>query len=126
MIAMQKSLMVKAALWCLGPIMWKKYPYYELYLLERAKAVKAAVSCPVIYVGGCSTRESLDKVFEAGFDFVQLGRPLIKDPAFVKNAQAIPDYDSGCTHCNFCVPLIEHPDGIRCVLNDPEPNAQNL
>lgn len=118
MIATQTSILAKIGLWCLGPVMYKKYPYRELYLIERAKAVKAVVTCPVIYVGGCSTRESLDRVFEAGFDFVQLGRPLIKDPDFVNNARDNTDYDSGCTHCNFCVPLIEHPDGIRCVLND--------
>ncbi len=118
MIAMQSNPLTKLALKIMGPAMWKKYPYEPTYFLEAAKQVKAEVTCPVIYIGGCSTRADLDRVFEAGFDFVQLGRALIKDPNFVNKAENDPDYDSGCTHCNFCVPLIQHPDGIRCVLNE--------
>jgi 2,4-dienoyl-CoA reductase-like NADH-dependent reductase (Old Yellow Enzyme family) len=118
MISMQRSPLVKAVLKILGPFMWKSYPYKPTYFLEAAKKIKAAVDCPVIYIGGCSTRADIDRVFGAGFDFVQIGRALLKDPNFVKNAETNPDYDSGCTHCNYCVPLIQHADGIRCVLND--------
>ncbi len=107
----------------MGPLMWKTYPYEPTFFLDASKRIKASVSCPVIYVGGVSTRADIDRVFEAGFDFVQVGRPLLKDPKFVKNAQKYSDYDSGCTHCNFCVPLIQHPDGIRCVLNDKTEKA---
>ena len=54
------------------------------------------------------------------FDFVQMGRALIKDPALVKHAMADPDYVNDCDHCNQCATLILHPDGIRCVCNDEE------
>lgn len=118
MIAMQENTLTKLALKIIGPLMWKKYPYEPTYLLEKAKGIKKAVSCSVIYIGGCSTRADIDRVFEAGFDFVQIGRPLLKDPDFAINAEKHVNYDSGCTHCNFCVPLIQHPNGIRCVLND--------
>ena len=118
MAAMQTSVPVKLLLKLVGPLLWKSYPYEPTFFLEASKNIKAAVSCPVIYVGGVSTRADIDRVFEAGFDFVQVGRPLLKDPNFVKNAKADANYDTGCTHCNFCVPLIQHPDGIRCVLND--------
>ncbi len=118
MIAMQDNPISKMAVRIMGPLMWKKYPYEPTYLLEAAKNIKAAVSCPIIYIGGVSTRADIDRVFAAGFDFVQIGRPLIKDPNFVANAVDDAAYDSGCTHCNYCVPLISHPQGIRCVLND--------
>ena len=118
MIAMQESSVTKMALKVMGRFMWKKYDYHPTYFLEAASRIKAAVNCPVIYIGGCSTRADIDRVFAAGFDFVQLGRALVKDPNFVKKAKNNPAYDSGCTHCNYCVPLIQHPDGIRCVLND--------
>ena len=123
MVAMATSPISKLIYRLMGPLMWKEYPYEPTFFLEASKRIKTAVDCPVIYVGGVSTRADLDRVFEAGFDFVQVGRPLLKDPDFVKNAKADPDYDSGCTHCNFCVPLIQHPDGIRCVLNDKEEAA---
>jgi len=118
MIEMQENAVTKMVLKLMGRFMWKAYDYHPTYFLEASKRIKAAVKCPVIYIGGCSTRADIDRVFEAGFDFVQLGRALVKDPNFVNKAKDDPAYDSGCTHCNFCVPLIQHPDGIRCVLND--------
>jgi|GEM_PF-288198 len=123
MTAMASSPVSKFLYKVMGPLMWKSYPYEPTYFMDEAMRVKAAVNCPVIYIGGCSTRADIDRVFDAGFDFVQIGRSLLKDPDFVKNAEADENYDSGCTHCNYCVPLIEHPDGIRCVLNDPAPAA---
>jgi len=126
MVAMATSKTSKLLYKLMGPLMWKEYPYEPTFFLEAAKNIKAAVSCPVIYVGGVSTRADIDRVMEAGFDFVQVGRPILKDPNFVKHAKADPDYDSGCTHCNFCVPLIQHPDGVRCVLNDPNPPGEAL
>ncbi len=54
----------------------------------------------------------------AGFDFVQLGRALLFDPDFARNAQAEAGYTNQCTHCNHCAALIEDPGGVRCVLND--------
>ena len=120
MADMQSNPLIKTLLKLVGPALWKSYPYEATYFLDASKRIKASVSCPVIYVGGVSTRADIDRVFEAGFDFVQIGRPILKDPNFVKNASLDVDYDSGCTHCNYCVPLIQHPDGIRCVLNDKE------
>jgi 2,4-dienoyl-CoA reductase-like NADH-dependent reductase (Old Yellow Enzyme family) len=119
MIELEKSALVRLGLRLIGPRMFRDYPYEELYFLDRARRVRDAVGCAVVYIGGCSTRESLDRVFAAGFDFVEIGRPLLKDPDFVKGAMADPAYDSGCTHCNRCVALIDHPDGIRCTENDP-------
>jgi len=118
MIEMQENAVTKMVLKIMGRFMWKAYDYHPTYFLSASKRIKAAVNCPVIYIGGCSTREDVDRVFDAGFDFVQLGRALVKDPDFVNKAKDDPAYDSGCTHCNYCVPLIQHPDGIRCVLND--------
>lgn len=126
MAASQSNPVIKALLTVMGPVMWKSYPYEPTFFLEASKRIKAAVNCPVIYVGGVSTRADVDRVMEAGFDFIQIGRPLVKDPDFVKKAEADADYDSGCTHCNFCVPLIQSPDGIRCVLNDPNPPAEAM
>lgn len=126
MVDMQTSVFTKALLKVMGPLMWKSYLYEPTFFLEASKRIKQAVKCPVIYVGGVSTRADIDRVMEAGFDFIQVGRPLLKDPNFTINAQADVNYDSGCTHCNYCVPLIQSPDGIRCVLNDPNPPADAM
>ena len=101
-----------------GPRLFREYPYSELYFLDGARRIRDEVNCQMVYIGGCSTLASLETLMHEGFDFVQLGRPLIKDPAFVNNAMANPNYDNGCTHCNLCAGMIEAPGGIRCPVND--------
>ena len=120
MVDSQTNIIAKLGVKALGPMMFKNYPYQELYLLEGAKRMRDRVKkAQIIYIGGCHTVASLEEVMAAGFDFVQLGRPLLKDPHFVNNLAAQRQhYVNGCTHCNHCVSLIEAPGGIRCVLND--------
>jgi 2,4-dienoyl-CoA reductase-like NADH-dependent reductase (Old Yellow Enzyme family) len=102
--------------------LFKNYPYYENYFLEDAKKVRDSVNCQMIYIGGCTELDSLEEVMREGFDFVQLARPLIKDPAYVNNAIASlnsgKNYVNGCIHCNRCASLIEAPGGVYCPLNE--------
>ncbi len=75
----------------------------------------------MVYIGGCHTVDSLEKVMSEGIDFVQLGRPLIRDPNFVNGILASGRrYRNDCTECNRCVTTIEAPGGIRCHLRDAE------
>jgi len=117
LIEVEKNPLMKLGLKIIGPRLFRFYPYQELYFLEDAKRVRERVQCQMVYIGGCTDIQSIEKVMQEGFDFVQLGRPLIKDPDFVKHAMADPDYKNGCTHCNRCASLIEAPGGIYCPLN---------
>ena len=117
LIEVEKNPIMKLGLKLLGPKMFRYYPYEELYFLEDAKRVRDRVNCQMVYIGGCTDVASIDKVMSEGFDFIQLGRPLIKDPAFVNNAMADPNYKNGCIHCNRCASLIEAPGGVYCPLN---------
>ena len=103
----------------LAPRMFKDLPYRELYFLDQHKRIRDRVkNAKMVYVGGCHTAESIETVMASGVDFVQLGRVLIKDPAFVNNLVAQGNaYDSGCTHCNYCVTSIDRPGGVHCILN---------
>ncbi len=117
MIEQQTNPIAKLGLKLIGSRMFKDYPYYENYFLEDAKKVRDAVNCQMVYIGGCTELASLEQVMKEGFDFVQLGRPLIKDPNYVNNAKADANYKNGCIHCNRCASLIEAPGGIYCPLN---------
>jgi 2,4-dienoyl-CoA reductase-like NADH-dependent reductase (Old Yellow Enzyme family) len=86
-----------------------------MYFLEHAQRIRDRVQCGVCYVGGVCTNDSIRTVMAAGFDFIQLGRALIFDPDFPKQAQARDNYKNGCNHCNECATLIEAPGGIYCV-----------
>ena len=117
LIEVEKNPITKLGLKLLGPKMFRYYPYEENYFLEESKKIRDRVNCQMIYIGGCSELDSLETVMKEGFDFIQMGRPLIKDPAFVNNARNNPDYVNGCTHCNKCASLIEAPGGVYCPLN---------
>ena len=116
MIKQEKNWLMKLGLKFMGPKMFKEYPYEEIYFIEQAKNIVDRVKCKVVYIGGVCTSDGIEQIMSAGFDFIQIGRGLIFDPDFVKNAQAKPNYKNGCNHCNECASLIEAPGGIRCVL----------
>ncbi|MFK7977708.1 MAG: NADH:flavin oxidoreductase [Halioglobus sp.] len=118
LIEVETNPIMKLGLKLIGPKLFRKYPYEELYFLEDAKRVRDRVNCQMIYIGGCTDLDSVENVMREGFDFVQLGRPLIKDPAFVNNAMADRNYQNGCIHCNRCASLIEAPGGVYCPLNE--------
>lgn len=118
MIKQEKNILMKIGLKLMGPKLFQVYPYEEMFFLEHAKKIRDRVQCQVVYIGGVCTNDSIETVMSEGFDFIQVARGLLYDPDFVKNAMADANYRNGCTHCNECAALIEHPDGIRCVLND--------
>ena len=117
LIEVEKNPIMKLGLKIIGPRMFRYYPYEELYFLEDAKRVRDRVNCQMVYIGGCTDVASIETVMREGFDFIQLGRPLIKDPDFVKHAMADRNYQNGCIHCNRCASLIEAPGGIYCPVN---------
>ncbi len=111
----QESAVMKMGIKAVGGLLFKDYPYQELFFRERALRIREEVDCGVCYVGGACTGESLRALMSDGFDFVQLGRSLLFDPDLPENAANDRDYVNGCNHCNECAVLIEDPDGIRCV-----------
>jgi len=118
MLDYEKNPLMRFILKNMGDKIFKAYPYEELYFMEGSKRVRDAMkSAKLCYIGGVSTVEALEEAM-AEFDFVQLGRALIKDPAMVNNlAVQRGQYVNGCTHCNRCAAMIKNPDGVRCVLN---------
>ena len=115
LIKHEKSRLMKIGIRLAAPLMFKDYPYEEMYFLEQAQRIRDRVQCGVCYIGGVCTAASIRTVMGAGFDFIQLGRGLIFDPDLPKRAQSDANYENGCNHCNQCATLIEAPGGIYCV-----------
>lgn len=115
MLEVEKNPLLRLGLRLSGKAFFRDYPYEELYFLDDARRIRDRVGCQVAYIGGVSTVEALEKALSE-FDFVQLGRALVRDPALVNHVREDPSYRNGCNHCNRCATLIDHPDGIRCVL----------
>lgn len=86
-----------------GHMMIATEPYMECYFLDQAKEFRKELKLPLIYVGGCSTRESIDKVLDSGFEFVQMARALLRMPDFVNRMREEELQSSGCEHINYCI-----------------------
>jgi 2,4-dienoyl-CoA reductase-like NADH-dependent reductase (Old Yellow Enzyme family) len=89
------------------------YPYHDGYLLDDARKVRAAIALPMILLGGVTDRAVMDEAMRSGFEFVAMGRALLREPDLVNKLQTDPDARSLCSHCNRCMPTIY--SGTRCV-----------
>lgn len=85
-----------------GRFMIPTVPYKETYFLEDAIEFRKSLKMPLIYVGGCSTREGIERVLDNGFEFVQMGRALLRQPDFVNRLLA-GETSCGCDHVNYCI-----------------------
>ena len=90
------------------------YPFEEAYFLEQAQKVRAAVDMPLILLGGINNVETIELALREGFDFVAMGRALLREPDLVKKWEAGIAAEGQCIHCNKCMPSIYH--GTHCFL----------
>lgn len=92
------------------------YPYQDAYLLRDARQIRAAVKLPMILLGGITDRPSMDLAMDNGFEFVAMGRALLREPDLINRIAEDADTRSLCIHCNKCMPT--NFLGTRCVLVD--------
>lgn len=86
-----------------GKMMIPTVPYKECYFLDDARLFRRELKMPLIYVGGCSTRQSIERVLDEGFDAVQMARSLLTMPDFVNRMRDEGIESSGCDHVNYCI-----------------------
>ncbi|MDI3406490.1 NADH:flavin oxidoreductase [Streptomyces cavernicola] len=98
----------------LGRQVLRSYPYEEAYLLDSARRFRAALDLPLILLGGITRRATMDRAMAEGFDFVAMGRALLREPDLVARITADRDTESRCIHCNRCMPTIY--TGTHCPL----------
>ncbi|PRB84016.1 NADH:flavin oxidoreductase [Pseudomonas sp. MYb185] len=109
---------MKAAMF-LQSLTEKPVEFRELYLLEHARKVRAAVDVPLAYLGGVTSAAGVGQLMAEGFDTVAVGRALIHDPAWVSRLREGNIQRSGCTACNRCVTMMYTDGGTSCVLGRP-------
>jgi len=86
-----------------GKILVPTVPFQEAFFLEEALKFREAVKIPLVYVGGLTSREMIDKVLDARFEFVAMARALIHEPAFVSRMKTEENARSRCEHSNYCI-----------------------
>lgn len=95
------------------------YPYEPGYFMAMAKRFRVNLRTPIVYLGGVSDLATAQAAVDAGFDYVALGRGLVREPDLINRWQDGSSTTSTCIQCNKCMLSIY--TGTRCVLDHPEP-----
>lgn len=108
---------VRVGLRTVGRRFLKEYPYEEAYFLDRARRFRSRLSMPLVLLGGISRLETMQTAMDEGFEYVAIGRALLRDPELVNRLAAATAYDE-CIHCNRCMPTIYDPSGTHCPVKE--------
>jgi len=91
----------------------KRYAFEEAYFKEKALRFRQELSMPLMLLGGINRLDTMEQAMADGFDFVAMGRAVLREPDLVNRLQAGISSEGICTHCNRCMPTIY--SGTRCV-----------
>ena len=75
--------------------------------------------CRLVFLGGVNKLATVRQAMADGFDFVAMGRAVLREPDLVRRMQDGTQTDGTCIHCNRCMVSIY--SGSRCVVDHPEP-----
>ncbi|WP_330230720.1 NADH:flavin oxidoreductase [Nocardia sp. NBC_00508] len=99
----------------------KEYPYRDGYLLDRARQFRRELSMPLILLGGITNLRTMQQAMTEGFDFVAMGRALLREPNLLHRIRSDGATQSACVHCNECMPTIY--TRTRCVYRPDRSGA---
>ena len=108
--------MLKVGFKVAGRYFLKSYPFEEAYFLPMARRFRAALSMPLILLGGINRIDTITGAMDEGFAFVAMARALLIEPDLVNKLKTKASSEGICIHCNKCMPTIYN--GTRCVLID--------
>ena len=111
---------LKTGIKLVGGRFFKSYPFEEAYFLPYARQFRAAMTMPLVLLGGINRLATITEALGEGFAFVQMGRALLREPEFVLELQKDAHHESLCIHCNKCMPTIY--TRTRCVLVEAPPD----
>ena len=70
---------------------------------------------PLVYLGGVDSKNGIEEILEAKFDFIGIARALIHDSNFLIKIKNGSIEQSACTRCNKCIVEMDR-NGVKCVL----------
>lgn len=98
----------------IGRRMFKSYPFEEAFFLPLARQFRAALSMPLILLGGINRLDTVVDALDEGFEFVAMARALLREPGLVNRFRADGSGEGLCIHCMKCMPTVY--SGTHCVL----------
>ena len=103
---------VRVGMRTVGRSFLKEYPFEEAYFLEKARRFRAELAMPLMLLGGINRLDTMELAMRQGFDFVAMGRALLREPDLVRRLESGRQASGVCIHCNRCMPTIY--TGTRC------------
>ena len=90
----------------------------EAYFRSWCREIKPGVTVPVMMVGGLRTPALMEDVIQKGeADLISLSRPLIKEPAIIKDWQNGDLHRATCISCNRCFEALRKGQTLHCVYH---------
>lgn len=111
----QTSALRRFAFRWFGRRMIREYRFEEAFFLPLARRFRAALSLPLMLLGGVTRLETMQAALDEGFAFIAMGRGLIRDPDLVLRMRRGEAAGSRCVPCNRCVVEMDR-GGVRCPL----------
>ena len=102
-----------------GRSFMKTYPFEEAYFREKALGFRERLTMPLMLLGGINRLDTMEQAMADGFEFVAMGRALLREPGLVDRLAAQrgsqgPSPSGVCIHCNRCMPTIYAEGGTHC------------
>lgn len=97
-----------------GRSFMKSYDFTEGYFRDKALQFREALSLPLMFLGGVNRLETMQQAMADGFEFVAMGRALLREPDLLNRMQEGRAREGVCIHCNRCMPTIYADGGTRC------------
>ncbi len=108
--------MLRPGVRILGKGVMGSYPYEDLYMLPAARQfVPVMKNTKLVLLGGITNREHLETGLREGFDFLAMGRALLREPDLVNRMAADAGVRSRCNHNNKCMVTVF--GRTHCVLD---------
>src|SRR5690606_5328088 len=104
-IATQPKL-VGLGLRVMGRRIFPEYPFEEGFFLPLARQFRRELRLPLILLGGINRLDTIRGALDEGFEFVAMGRALLREPDLPRRLAAGEASEGVCIHCNRCMPTI--------------------
>src|SRR5438067_4936985 len=80
------------------------YPFEEAYFLPYDRQFREALRMPLVLLGGVNRLDTVHTALAEGFEFVAMGRALLREPYLLRRWKDGDTTEGLCIHCNKCMP----------------------
>jgi len=96
-------------------------PEQEVYYRDAALRFKAALSIPLLLVGGIRSFDVAEALVDDGTaDYISLCRPLIREPGLINRWRSADKRKAGCLSENACFRPLMKGEGLGCPIKKGE------